>query len=85
MKFYDSSTGDKICDKHMVNIWKKKNNMKSMKDYLDLHLKGDVFIISWERFKCETIDSFELGSAYCLSTAVYSWVAMLITSWNHRV
>ena len=55
-----------------------------MKDYLDLHLKGDVFIISWERFKCETIDSFELGSAYCLSTAVYSWVAMLITSWNHR-
>ena len=36
------------------------------------------FIISRKNLRSESLDSFELDSAYYLSTAVYSWVSMPI-------
>ena len=44
-KFYSSLTGKKISGKeykHVLNVW-KKFEMKTMKDYHDLHLLTDVF------------------------------------------
>ena len=44
-KFYSSLTGKKISGKeykHVHNVW-KKFEMKTMKDYHDLHLLADVF------------------------------------------
>ena len=46
--FYSSLTDRKFTDKqyeHVMNVW-KNFEMKTMKDYLNLHLKYNVFDIS---------------------------------------
>ena len=54
-KFYSSLTDKKISDKyygHVLHVW-NKFEMKTMKDYHDLHLKCDVLLLAnvFERFK----------------------------------
>ena len=47
-KFYSSLTGRKINDKkceHSLNVW-NKFEMKTMKDYNNLHLKCDVLLLA---------------------------------------
>ena len=54
-KFYSSLTGKKISGKeykHVLNVW-NKFEMKTMKDYHNLYLKGDVLLLadSYEKFR----------------------------------
>ena len=54
-KFYSSLTCKKNCDKgyeHVVKI-RDRFEMKTMKDYYDLHLKCDVLLLAvvFERFR----------------------------------
>ena len=50
-----------------------------MKDYHDLYLKVDVLWLTcgFETFRKESINTFELDSAHCLSTLDYSLDVML--------
>ena len=63
---------DKIYD-HVLNVW-KAFKMNAMKNYHDLHLKVDVLWLACvsETFRKESIHSFDLDSAHCLSTPGYS-------------
>ena len=69
-----------ISSVHFLNntVW-KSFIMNTMKDYHDLHLKVDVFLLAYafENFRKELMNSFELDSAHYLSTLGYSWNAML--------
>ena len=47
-KFYSSLTGKRINDKeyeHVLKVW-NKFEMKKMKDYHDLYLKGDLLLLA---------------------------------------
>ena len=55
--FYSSLTGNKISNKeyeYALKIW-ERFEMKTMKDYHDLHLKCDVLLLAdmFERFRNE--------------------------------
>ena len=69
-----------ISSVHFLNntVW-KSFIMNTMKDYHDLHLKVDVFLLAcaFENSRKELMNSFELDSAHYLSTLGYSWNAML--------
>ena len=80
-KFYSSLTGKKISDKeylHLLNVW---NNfeMKTMKDYHDLHLKCDVLLLVdiFEKFRNNILKNCGLCPSHYLSAPGISWNAML--------
>ena len=68
---------------HFLNnsVW-KSFIMNTMKDYHDLCLKVDVLLLAcgFETFRKESMNSFELDSAYYLSTPDYIWDALLRSS-----
>ena len=53
--FYSSSSGKKISDREYEHVLKicNKFEMKTMKDYHDLHLKCDILMLAdvFEKFK----------------------------------
>ena len=53
--------------------------MKNIKDYDDLYLNSDVFLLAaaFEMFRIESINSFEFNLAHYSSTPGYRWDAML--------
>ena len=63
-KFDSSSTNRDISDKeykHVLNVW-EKIEMKTMKDYHDLHLKGEVFLLTYvfEKFRNYSLNNYGL-------------------------
>ena len=80
--FYSSLTSRKISSKeceHALNVW-KKFEMKTMKDYHDLHLlKVRRFIISWcvWKFRNNNLMNYGVCPSDCLSAPGLSWDAML--------
>ena len=51
--------------------------MKTMKDYHDLHLKCEVFIVSWCFGKVDSLDNHELWPSHYLNAPALSWNTML--------
>ena len=80
-KFYSSLTGIKISDKeyeHVLNVW-KKIEVKTMKDYHDLHLKCDVLLLAdvFEKFRNNSLKNYGLCTSDYLSASALSWNGML--------
>ena len=48
-----------------------------MKDYHDLHLKCEVFIVSWCFGKFDSLDNHELWPSHYLNAPALSWNTML--------
>ena len=80
-KIYTSLTGKKICDKEYEDVLKfcDKFEMKTMKDYYDLHLKCDVLLLAdvFEKIRNKRLKNYGLCPSHYLSTPVLSWDAML--------
>ena len=80
-KFYNSLTNRKINNEeyeHVLHVW---NNfeMKTMKDYHDLYLKGDILYLAdvFEKFRNDSLKSYALCPSHYLSAPGLSWDAML--------
>ena len=70
-KFHSSLTGKDIIDKeyeHVLNIW-NKFEMKLMKDYHDLNLKCDIFLLAdaFGKFRNNSLKNYGLWSCHYLS------------------
>ena len=66
-------TGKSISDKeyeHAVNVW-NKFEMKSMKDYHDLHLKCDVLLLAdvFKKIRNNSLKNYGLCPSHYLSAA----------------
>ena len=63
---------------HVLNVW-NKFEMKTMKDYHDLHLKCDVLLLAdvFEKFRNNSLKNYGFCPSHCLSAAALSWDAML--------
>ena len=77
-KFYSSSTGRKITDKeyeHVLNVW----NKYEMKDYQDLYLKCDVFLLAdvFEKLRNNNLSNYGLCPSHYLSAASLIFNTML--------
>ena len=71
--FYSSLTGNKISNKeyeHALKIW-ERFEMKTMKDYHDLHLKCDVLLLAdiFERFRNEIKKLWIMYKSLCKWTS----------------
>ena len=80
-KFYSLLTGKKASDKEYVyfpKVW-KKFEIKTMKDYHDLHLKCLVLLLShvFEKIRNSSIKNYGLCISHDLSTQALSWDATL--------
>ena len=80
-KFYSSSTGRKITDKeyeHVLNVW----NKYEMKDYQDLYLKCDVFLLAdvFEKLRNNNLSNYGLCPSHYLSAASLIFNTMLKTT-----
>ena len=75
--FTDRKISDKEYD-HALNVW-NKFEMKTMKDYNNLHLKCDVLSLTnvSEKFRKNGLKNYGLCSSHYLSTQALSWDAML--------
>ena len=51
--------------------------MKTMKDYHDLHLKCEVFIVSWCFGKFDSLENHDLWPSHYLNAPDLSWYTML--------
>ena len=53
--------------------------MKTMKDYHDLYLKGDVLLLAdvFEKFRHNSLKNYGLCPSYYLSAPALTWNAML--------
>ena len=74
-------TGEKISDKeyeHALKIW-NKFEMKTRKDYHNLHLKCDILLSAdvLESFRNNNLKNYGLCPSHCLSAAALSWDAMV--------
>ena len=70
-KFYSSLTDRKITGKeyeHVHKVW-KKFEMKTMKEYHNLYLKCDVFLIAdvFEKFRNNNLKNYGLCLSHYLS------------------
>ena len=63
---------------HVLNIW-KKIRMKTIKDYHELYLKCDVWLLAdvFEKFRNKSLKNYALSLSHHLSTPDLSWDAML--------
>ena len=80
-RFYSSLIGKRINGKEydlVLNFW-NKFEMKNMKNYQDLYLKYDVFLLAdvSEIFRNKSLKIYGLCSSYYLSALSLSWDAML--------
>ena len=80
-KFYSSLTDKKMSDKyygHVLHVW-NKFEIKTMKDYHDLHLKCDVLLLAnvFERFRNNSLKNYGLCPSHYLYAPGLSWYAML--------
>ena len=80
-KFYSSLIGKKISNKefdHALKVWNKFER-KTMKDYYDLYLKCDVFLLAdvFEKSRNNSLKNYELFPTHYLSAPALSWNAML--------
>ena len=80
-KFYSSLTGKKISDEeydHVLKVW-NKFEIKTMKDYHDLHLNWDVLLLGdvFEIFRNDNLKNYGLCPSHYLSAPALSWNAML--------
>ena len=66
--FYSSLTGKKIRDKEYEHVLKvcNKLEMKTMKDYHDLYLKCDIFLLAdiYEKFTNNSFKNYGLCPSY---------------------
>ena len=79
-KFYSSLTDKTISDKgyeHALKVW-NKFEMKTMKDYYDLYLECDVFLLAdvFEKFRNNSVKNYGLCPSHYLSAPALSWDAM---------
>ena len=79
-KFYSSLTGKTISDKeyeHALKVW-NKFEMKTMKDYYDLYVECDVFLLAdvFEKFRNNSVKNYGLCPSHYLSAPALSWDAM---------
>ena len=79
-KFYSSLTDRKINDReyeHVLNVW-NKFEMKTMKDYQDLHLKCDVLLLAvFQKFRNNSLKNNGLYPSHYLNALGLSWDEML--------
>ena len=80
-KFYSSLTNRKIHDKeyeHVLNFC-KKFEMKTRKDYYDLHLKCYILLLAdvFGKFRNNGLKNYGLCPSHYLSTPDLSWNVML--------
>ena len=79
--FYSSLTGKKISDKeydHVPKVW-NTFQMKTMKDYHDSYLKGDILLLAnvFGKFRNSSLKNYGLCPSYYLSTPALSCDAIL--------
>ena len=72
-KFNSSLIDKKISDKEYEHVW-KKFEMKTMKDYHDLYLKGDVLLLAhvFKKFRNNSLKNYGLYSSHYLSAPALS-------------
>ena len=80
-KIYCSLNGNGINDKdyqHVLEVW-NKFEMKTTKDYRDLHLQCDVLMLAdgFDQFRNRCGKKFGLCPSHYLSTPALCWDAML--------
>ena len=78
---YSSLTCKIISDKkhkHVINVW-NKFEMKTMKDYHDLHLKCDALLLAdvFEKFQNNSLKNYGLCPNHYFNAPALSWNAML--------
>ena len=83
-KFYNSLAGKKNSDKeygHALNV-RNKFDMKTIKNYDDLHLKCDVLLLAdvFEKFRNNHLKNYGLFPRYYFSAPGLGWDAMLKTT-----
>ena len=76
-KFYSLLNDRKVNNKeyeHALNVW-KKFKMGMMKDYHDLHLKCDVFLLAdvSENFRNNSLKNYGLCPSHYLSAPGLNW------------
>ena len=75
-KFYSSLTGKKNSDKeyeYLLKVWDKLD-IKTIKDYLDWHLKCTVLLLTdvFERFRNSSLKNYRLCPSHYLSAPALS-------------
>ena len=73
----DRKSSDKDYE-HALNVW-KKFEIKTMKDYHDLHLKCNVLLLTdvLEKFRNKSLKNYGLCPSHYLSAPGLSWDTML--------